>query len=493
VSLGVTDDFDESYLSGQGFMRSPVDIPLVIDVDGTLVKSDLLIETAFEFFARDPHLAPKIVVWLRDGKAVLKRNIAAISQLNVAYLPYNEAVLSCAHAARQAGRKVYLASAADSRLVEAIADHLGCFDGWFASDGVVNLSGPLKAERLAQAFGHQGFDYIGNDADDLPVWRLARTAIVINASPRVMKAIDVDSPRAKVLPASQSGLKAYISALRPSQWIKNTLIFVPLLTAHVLTERAWLNALAAFVIFCVAASATYIFNDIVDIQADRQHPRKKYRPFASGDISIIQGIVWSVSMIGISLCAAGLLNPELFLAVAGYIVVTLAYSMFLKRYLMIDAIVLAGLYTVRVAAGAVAVAVVLSEWLLAFSMFLFFCLALIKRYSELALRFDGQLPDPSNRDYKITDLTVISSLSAASGFSAVIVFSLYLSSDTVDRLYRHPELLWIVCPFLMYWISRLLVLSHRRVLHDDPVIFALRDRVSQFAVAAVLLLGFLAV
>jgi len=465
---------------------------LIVDLDGTLIRTDLLVESGLEYLGRRPAGAPGVLVWLLRGKAYLKQRLAEHARVDIAALPYDRLVLDYVAAARQAGRKVYLASAADARLVEQVAQHLGCFDGWFASNGVTNLSRENKAALLADRFGERSFDYIGNEAADLPVWRRARLAILANAADGISRKLKAEAIQHEIILSGREKLGDWIRLLRPHQWIKNVLVFVPVLTAHLFTAAALLQALIAFAAFSICASGVYILNDLVDIQADRQHPTKRLRPFASGAVPVLQGGMLAPALIVLSFAIASLLSGAFVLTLGLYFVITTAYSMFLKRKLLLDAITLASLYTLRVIGGADAIDVFLSEWLLAFSMFLFFALALIKRHSELALRFDAGLPDPLNRDYRVEDLTVVAALAAASGFNAVIVISLYISSGAIQRLYHHPQYLWLACPLFFYWIARLLVLSNRRVLHDDPVIFAVRDPASIVIAGLVLLIGFVA-
>ena len=392
-------------------------------------------------------------------------------------------------AARLSGRKVYLASASHERLVRAIAAHLGCFDGWFASGDTVNLSRQAKADSLTKEFGKNAFDYIGDARADLPVWKAARRAMLARSAPSLARNLRAGGVEYEILMPEQGRMRDWIRLLRPHQWVKNALIFIPLLTAHLFATQAFLQAFAAFIAFSLCASGVYIINDLVDIQADRQHVIKKERPFAKGALPLFGGIILVPVLIAAAFGVALQLSPGFQLALGTYLIITTAYSFFLKRKMLIDVITLALLYSLRVIAGGMAVNVEISQWLLAFSMFLFLFLALVKRYSEMAMLLDGGLSDSKIRNYKASDLPVIAALAAASGYSAVIVFSLYLSSDTVRALYRHPVILWPICPLFLYWISRVLLLSHRRVIPDDPVIFALKDRVSLLTVLLITLLG----
>jgi 4-hydroxybenzoate polyprenyltransferase len=446
-------------------------LPLVVDLDGALIRSDVLVEMVFGFVGRFPLEAWKIPLWLWRGKAVLRQRLAQSVDIDAATLPYDARVLGRVVEARDEGRPVYLASAYDQRLLGAVAGHLGVA-GWFAAADA-DTSADGKAARLAAAFGAGGFDYIGNDRMDGAGASHDATALPRDGAPR-------------------TSWRALLRLLRPHQWAKNVLVGVALLTAHRFTPAAALQAFLAAVAFSACASAAYIVNDLVDIQADRNHPRKRMRPFASGDASFAAGAILAVLCLLFAFAVAVAISVEFLGVLALYLALTTAYSLLLKRKLLIDVVTLAVLYTVRVVAGAVAIEVPMSEWLLTFCMFIFLSLALVKRYSELAVRFDVGLPEPANRNYKIDDLSVVFSLAAAAGYCAVVVFALYLSSDAVRALYAHSSLLWLACPLFIYWISRILMLSHRRVLHDDPIEFAIKDRVTWATAALVILVGLLA-
>ncbi len=272
--------------------------------------------------------------------------------------------------------------------------------------------------------------------------------------------------------------------LRVHQYAKNALIFLPLFAAHLFTLQAFTQAILAFVAFSLCASSVYILNDLVDLQDDRGHRSKCKRPLPSGAIPLIQGVVAIPILLLSSLIIGSAVSLSLLGVLLGYLGLTTAYSFALKRMMVVDVITLAGLYSIRVIGGAVAISVVVSEWLIAFSMMIFMSLALIKRYVELAARQDANLPDPTGRDYKNSDLDIVAALAAAAGFNAVTILALYISSDAVNQLYSHPQILWLIGPLLMFWIARALMLAGRRIMDDDPVVFALQDKVSLITVAA---------
>jgi len=463
-------------IATEAAVSAPACAPLVVDLDGTLITSDLLVESAFAHLGQNPLRAGGLLAALFRGKAALKARIAAETGIDAAHLPYDPAVIELIEKARATGRPVYLASASNARYVGAVADHLGLFQGWFASTASENLSSAAKAERLVQAFGEGGFDYVGNDSADLKVWAKARRRIAVHPSRAVERKLLGLDPAAVVLRRDASHLRNWVKLLRVHQWAKNALVFVPMVTAQRWDLVSFGHALAAFVAFSLAASGIYLINDLVDLDADRKHLSKKRRPLASGAIPVLDAMIVAPILVTLAVLGSLALNPWFTAVLLGYISLTTAYTFVLKRKMMIDVVALAMLYTLRVIGGGAAIAVPISEWLLAFSMFIFVALALVKRYTELAGRLDADLPDPPNRNYRKIDLDIVAALAAASGFNALTVFTLYISSNAVLNLYPHPQALWLICPILMYWIGRILMLAHRRMLNDDPIVFALTDR-----------------
>ena len=472
----------------QGRRAAPA--PLVLDLDGTLVRSDLLIESAFACLGRDPVRIVSLIRSAFEGKAALKAAIAAQTPIDVAHLPYNQRVLELVHKARREGREVHVASASHERYVAAVAEHIGA-DGWFASGAVENLAGDAKARRLVDAFGRGAFDYVGDSRADLAVWEVARKGYAVQPSEFVRKRLAATAGDVEIIESEGSSARSWIKLARVHQWAKNALVFVPMLTAQKFDVASFLEASGAFVAFSLTASSVYILNDLVDLEADRKHPSKRWRPLASGALPIQRAAPASLLFLAAGFGVALSVSRYLALTLLVYFALTTAYTFFLKRKMIVDIIALAALYTIRVIGGAAAISVDVSEWLLAFSMFIFTSLALIKRYVEMAARADADLPNPSNRNYQKSDLDILAALAAASGFNAVTVFALYASSDFVQHAYRHPRLLWLVCPVLMYWLSRALMLAHRRLMDDDPILFALKDRNSllAFGLIAALMAG----
>lgn len=456
------------------------EIPLVVDLDGTLVRSDLLAESAFAYLGVNPFRIFSLPGLMLQGKAGLKDGIACKTAIDATRLPYNERVLALIEEARHEGRKIYIASASNERYVAAVGAHVGA-DGWFASNTSVNLSGETKARRLVETFGERGFDYAGNDRADLPVWAVCNKVWAVNPSRSVRNALAASGAGVAIAESQGGRAKAWIKLARVHQWAKNALVFVPLLTAHKFGLGSFLEAFGAFLAFSTAASAVYIVNDLVDLDADRKHPSKKRRPLAAGTVPILTAFPVAFGLLATAFALALFIAPLFLGVLLVYLALTTAYTFFLKRKMLVDVVALAALYTIRVIGGAAAISVPASEWLLGFSMFIFTSLALIKRYVELAALFDIDLPDPSNRNYRKSDMNIVAALAAAAGFNSVTIFALYISSDAVKQLYHHPKALWLVCPILMYWLGRALMMAHRRLMDDDPVVFALKDRNSLLA------------
>lgn len=459
-------------------------LPLVVDLDGTLVRSDLLVETIFAHLGADPLRVFAATGLLMRGKAAFKAGIAAETTVDAALLPYDERVLGLIAAARAQGRKIFVASGGNERPVAAVAAHIGA-DGWFASDATVNLSGAAKARRLVEVFGEKGFDYVGNDRADLAVWAVARRGWAVEPRSSVRRALASGGADVAVIEPSAGGTRDWIRLARVHQWVKNVLVFVPMVTSHHFAAASVVTSILAFLAFSLVASAIYVLNDLVDLEADRRHPSKRFRPLATGRVSILTAPLVAAVACVVAFAVAFAASPRFAAVLLGYLVLSTAYTFFLKRKMLVDIVTLAGLYTLRVVGGAAAIAVPVSEWLFGFSLFFFTSLALIKRYVELAARADADLPNPTDRDYLKSDLGIVAALAASAGFNAVTVFALYVSSDAVRPLYAHPKVLWLICPILMYWIGRALMMANRRLMDDDPILFALKDRNSLIAVALV--------
>lgn len=464
-------------------VQAPSDVPLCIDLDGTLVHTDTLVEAALVLLKRNILYLFAMFAWLFAGKARFKAQIAGRVDLNVAVLPYNQELLALLETHGR-NRKLLLVTAAHESIARAVADHLGIFAETIASTETQNLSAANKCQALVERFGKGGFDYVGNSVDDLAVWSSCRRAIVVNArGPVARRAAGLADIEAQ-LPRQKSMLLELLRAMRPHQWIKNVLVFVHLLMAHVWSDGAlFLNTLFAFFALCLCASSAYLVNDLLDLEADRNHSDKRSRPFASGQTPLLGGILLAPVLLVLGFILGSLAGKAFLTVLALYFLLTLAYSLYLKRILLIDTLVLATLYTLRIIAGAAVALTLPSFWLLSFSMFLFTSLAMVKRYVEIR-SMDGD-PDARvmGRGYRASDLTVIASLGVAAGYIAVLVLALYVNSPAVVRLYEDEQVIWLLCPLLLYWVGRIWVLASRGSLHQDPVVFASRDGVSYIVLA----------
>ena len=457
-------------------------IPLCIDLDGTLIRSDLLVESALSLLRTNPLYALRFAAWLLHGRAHLKRQIAERTTLDVTMLPYEPRLLGWLQSAP--ARPLILCTASDRKFAEAVAAHVGGFDQVIASDGVSNLSGRNKAQVLEEKFGKRGFDYAGNEAKDLHVWGRARRAIVVNAPAGLARRAGSVSELEREFERDGRPWREWLRALRLHQWLKNLLVFLPLLTAHLMfAPQAVLSGTAAFFSFCLCASGVYLLNDLIDLDADRRHPRKRLRPFASGTLRLTEGLYAAGLLTVAAFGLAVSISPMFAAILGGYYLLTLAYSFSLKRMPMLDTIVLAALYTIRIIGGTAALHIDTSFWLLAFSMFLFLSLAMIKRHAELGTVLDQGDSRSAGRGYTVADLPLVQTLGGASGYLAVLVLALYINSTASQILYRRPQLLWLLCPLLLYWISRAWLITHRGEMHDDPVVFAITDRTSLFLLA----------
>ena len=457
----------------------PDPVPLVVDLDGTLLRSDLLHESALQLLRVSPLAALRLPLWLRGGKASFKRAIAERVSLDFGGLPYHEPLVTWLREQKAQGRRLVLATASDEQLAHGVQRHLGLFDEVLASDGHRNNAAQNKAQALVERFGDRGFDYAGNSQADLHVWARARRAIVVAAPASICRAAAQRAPVEREFDRAPAGPTAWLRALRLHQWLKNTLLFLPLLGAHQILDPALLaRALAAFVAFGLCASSVYVVNDLMDLESDRQHPRKRLRPFAAGHLSPLTGVMVAGVLLLASLLLAAAVAPAFLGWLLVYFAITLAYTFYLKRKEVVDALSLAALYTLRIVAGGAAVGVPPSFWLLAFSMFLFLSLAFVKRYSELQLMLDRGRSEAKGRGYRTTDLPLIEMMGVAAGFSAVLVLALYINGESVALLYSRPQMMWLTVPILLYWITRVWIKTHRGLMHDDPVLFALKDRVS---------------
>ena len=449
--------------------------PMVVDLDGTLIRTDCLHESVFVLLKINPFYLLLLPLWLFRGKAHLKQMIANRAELQASLLPYHPEFLEYLREQHKGGRRLVLATASNERYAHGVAEYLGIFSDVLGSTLSENLSGATKLARI-QSLLAGGFANAGNSSVDVSLWQAADEAVLVNVAPGVRRRAEASTEVVKEFSARPNHLRCLIRAMRPHQWLKNLLLFVPLVLSHQLGDpQLVIQTLLGFLAFCFCASSVYLLNDLLDLASDRQHPNKRFRPFAAGDSPIAHGVVAMIVLLVMAISIASVL-PRFFIWVLGiYYLSTMAYSLWLKRASLIDGLVLAGLYTLRLIAGAAAISVAPTFWLLAFSIFLFLSLALIKRHSELQLvHADGQ-ENLVGRAYRSVDTETLAQLGTSSGYLSVLVLALYINSDKVADMYARPEALWILCPMMLYWISRMWLLTRRGEMHDDPVVFTVQD------------------
>lgn len=451
--------------------------PLCIDCDGTLIATDLLYEAFFLMLKQYPLGIFLLPFWLLKGKAYLKNRIAEKVEFNWATLPYRDEVVQRVQQAKTEGRTTVLATASPQVWADGIANQLGCFDVAIGTSETVNLSGRHKGEHLAKLYGEKGFEYAGDMPVDLHVWAKAAGAIVVSNKSGLLNQLNkLAIPIVATIQPKRANLLVYIKALRVHQWLKNLLILVPLLAAHELSSVLGLiQAGYAFVAFSLCASAVYVLNDLLDLESDRQHIRKRKRPFAACTIPLSQGMLMVPILLVIAFAVACLLPMQFAIVLSVYFLMTLAYSFRLKKQVIVDVMMLAGLYTMRIIAGAAATAITPSFWLLAFSMFIFLSLAMVKRYSELLITLQANKKEPAGRGYSVEDLPVLMAIGVSSGLGSVLILALYINSPETSQMYPNTMWLWLIPPIILYWTSRMWMKAHRGQVDDDPVVFAAKD------------------
>ncbi len=455
--------------------------PLCVDLDGTLVKTDLLWESLVKQLKHAPWKLLMLPLWLFKGKGYLKERLAENAQINVSVLPYSQDLISYLEQQKNVNdREIVLCTGSYKSLANDVSTHVDIFSEVIATEDGHNLTGRNKAKLLEQRYGLQGFDYIGNEAKDMHIWSLARKALLVTDSNSLAKSVSEKFDTEKVFQHQPAKLKTYIKALRIHQWVKNLLVFVPLALDHrILDPSAIITTTLAFLVFGLIASGTYVVNDLLDLDADRAHHKKSKRAFASGELSIATGIV----LLLLALVSGGLICllflPPMFMAViVTYLICTLLYSFKFKATPVLDVCLLAGLFTLRVIAGTVAISAQWSFWLLAFSIFFFLSLALAKRASELENLRQVNRVWASGRGYGVDDLQLINSMGVSSGYISILIIALYINSEKVLVNYQQPEVLWSICPVLLYWIGRIWLKTSRGEMDEDPIVFAIKDRIS---------------
>ncbi len=458
-------------------------IPLCVDLDGTLVKLDTLHQAFFLLLRRKPSSILQIPGWLLKGKAHLKDQVMQRVEVDATALPYHREFLAFLQKEHAAGRKLILATASNYRTADAVAKHLGIFSDTLSSTAGTNLRHAQKLTAIQEHYPN--FGYAGNDVADFPIWDAAREIILVNPTPPAKAAYAAKADRTFI--EQRPIWRMFIKAMRCQQWLKNLLIFAPVLLAHKFTDsETLLKSVQAFFAFSFAASSIYVLNDLFDLSADQHHPRKSKRPFAAGDLSITTGSLLMPLLVLFSIIFGLLLSPPFVLTLAAYYLITTLYSWRIKQVPVADVLTLAVLYSLRIVAGSAATGIPPSAWFIQFSIFLFLSLALVKRLAELReIQQASETDNPlRERGYQVSDQPLLLAFGAASGYIATFVFTLYLNSEKVAQLYSRPALLWIFCPLLLYWITRIWYLAWRGKMRDDPLAFAARDLQTYLAAAA---------
>jgi 4-hydroxybenzoate polyprenyltransferase/phosphoserine phosphatase len=491
---------NEQEIDIPGHLKSPGSAPppvlppglaLCVDLDGTLVKSDSLVDSVLIMARQHPFALLRIPGWLAEGKAAFKRHISHTVTLDVEHLPYNRPLLEWLRIQHSQGHAIYLATASDHAIAARVAAFLGIFAGVIASDGATNISGESKLAVLREKFGDR-FCYIGNARPDAELLTACQSPMVANPHRALRSRLKSSGTITAASFHDQAHpLRNWIKALRLHQWAKNTLLFVPLFLAHRWAAGAFAGAGIAFISFGLCASATYIINDLLDLEADRRHPTKRRRPFASGELSAFAGIAAVIVLLAVSAALAIYLQPLIF-HIAGnyplrlpyafvgwlalYMATTLVYSFYFKRKMLLDVFILSGLYTVRILAGSAATNVAISTWLAGFSVFFFLSLAFVKRFSELETLRESGTMSATGRGYHVSDLEQLRALGTGAAYAGVIIMTLYIRDPDTRLLYSHPYLLWLVIPVLLLWLSQVWMRASRGEMHDDPVVWALTDK-----------------
>ena len=457
------------------------DIILVVDLNGTLIRTDIFQEAFWSSFSKDWKTPFKVINLLSNDKVKIKENLDNLSEIDIRLLPYNKLVIEYIKQFNNNGGHTVLITNNNINIAKKIANYLGFFDEVHQYSSSRNLVGEKKRELLISLFGKKKFNYIGSSQSDIPVWKNAFKAINVNTSNRLRKQCNNVNINNEHLENNNSinTLLIYLQSLRPHQWLKNILVFFPMLASHKLTGSYFLESLFAFISFSLISSSVYIVNDLLDLKADRLHPRKNKRPFASGSIPINNGLILALILFIIGIFTTVLLNKSFLVILLSYFVITSAYSLFLKRKAFIDICALASLYTLRIIGGGAATHIEISFWLLGFSIFIFLSLAAVKRQAEIVDLNERRTSKIIGRNYGVDDLKMVRSIALITGFLSVLVIAAYINSPEVLILYSQPQILWALCCVLFYWLIKMILAANNGKMHDDPLIYAIKDKISQ--------------
>jgi 4-hydroxybenzoate polyprenyltransferase/phosphoserine phosphatase len=470
-------------------------VALCVDLDGTLLRGNILVETILQLLRRNFTYAVMLPIWLCRGRAFLKQQVAQRIELDPRHWPYRPEVVAYLQREHVRGRSIVLATASDLRVARAVARHLGLFQEVFASDGANNLKGVRRAHALNARFGARGYVYVGDSWADLPVWSAAAGAVVVGTVPGLAAKVGAMVPIEARLPGTERAVAlSYLRVVRPHHWVKNLLLLVPAVTAHRLADvRAIQDELRAIVAMCLVCSAVYVINDLVDLSTDRIHGTKRFRPLANGDATAVPAILLALAMLIAGALVAAPLPESFGRWIGAYFAVAIAYSFLLKRLPIVDVTTLAFLYTVRVLLGAAAIDVAPSSWLVLFVAFLFLSLALLKRYAELDEAGRRSAEIGPGRGYRLSDRAAIAGFGVSVGFLSALVLALYVNSHDAQRYYSAPGWLWGLAPLLLLWLGRAWIVAFNGNMHGDPIVYALRDPASYAVLAGMAALTYCAV
>jgi 4-hydroxybenzoate polyprenyltransferase/phosphoserine phosphatase len=455
-------------------------LPLFVDLDGTVIKTDLMFESILQLFKKNPLAIFLIPLWLLKGRAYLKHQLAQRVEIAVDLLPLNTEFIAYLRTQAAEGRDIILISASNQLPVRQVSDHLSLFIDAIGSDADHNLKSENKLRRIQALISKSSFAYAGNSSADLSVWIAAEEVLMVNCTAALESQLGDKTKTVTLFDPTPAFLAKFWQAMRPHQWLKNGLIFLPLILSHQIDQAGLaLQAVIGFISFSLCASSVYMLNDLLDLNNDRQHHSKYSRPFASGELSLGYGFLGAPVLLFAAILVALLLPPEFLSVLLIYWLLTCAYSLLLKKIFLADVLVLAVLYTLRIVAGSAAISVVTTNWLFAFSMSLFLGLAIIKRYTELSILQTLGKTTSEGRAYSTRHLKFLSVLGAGASLAAVLVFTFYINAPDITRLYSTPAILWLICPLLLYLLGRIWLLAYRGKLNEDPVLFAITDRRSQ--------------
>ena len=463
---------------------------LYVDLDGTFTKSDMLFESLIIAIKNNPLVFFLCLVWLFKGRAHLKYQLSQRADIPTKLLPLNPELYKFLLEEKANGRKLILATASSEKYAANICNDFKLFDSYISSDINTNLKGSTKLSKIQSMTEH--FSYAGNSSEDFVIFEKCDESYLVNPTKKA-KRLAITSPPSKTLDDPSRNLLVWMKQLRVHQWIKNVLIFVPLIVSgYFLDQNSITTSVLGFLSFSFLASATYIINDLLDLESDRNHFRKKNRPLAAGTISLIEGKFLALILFVLAFTIALMLSDLFALVLGFYLVLTLSYSFKLKQHIGMDIVALASLYTLRIIAGAVILNVTMSFWLLSFSMFIFFSLAIIKRCAELKLLEGAGKKTSSGRDYEVEDYLMLMSIGVSSAMISVLMFCFYVNSNVLADQYQQPTLLWLVVPVLCYWLIRMWAKTHRGMMHDDPIVFSMKDKGSIVTIGFMGLIALLA-